>query len=615
MTETLRPKKKINLYNKLIEAGPHTLGDFDTGKVVISGELYVATHVKITNALFTDVVEISEVNLNNGIIFENCEFKSAVKFTKVRSKKHKDNQHPEFGNIEFRKCRLSERLIIKGLESSGDLIFEECIFEKGLILSNINLLDGSVYIYDCDIKQVLDVLSCHIPGEIMVSSNKIGGQCRLLDLICRGIGFFDGNTVNAELLIDKCVMSDGISFFNSQFSNDVNLDENVTTHSGLKIVDSKFEKAFNVNFQLSTEFTRKGIRSIDIAASEFSNGFNVIGSKSFGKSFPEMLECKISTSSALKGNLSFSAIKIHHLTISGYNSAAKISLSHLHLKELTVAEFINEGGLMFSNVRAWDGVIDEGDSPQSSVLSVSDTNFGKAQFFQTDFGSFSDVYVNNVILSEVSTIAVNWFTTYQLEGDHFANYVRELNRAIKTKQTTLIEITRQSLITWLNSNREIYRQLKYASQRQADIPQSHIFQAMEMKLYRQITKYQRPVNWSERLILISSLSNDFGQNWLRAFKLLILCSIVVYIPIGLLSSDLLDHSRIATTWADLVINFRILFYDNIKFLFVILNPAHRVTDFKLGEISFWLYFWDIISRIVVSYFLFQTISAFRKFSK
>jgi hypothetical protein len=73
----------------------------------------------------------------------------------------------------------------------------------------------------------------------------------------------------------------------------------------------------------------------------------------------------------------------------------------------------------------------------------------------------------------------------------------------------------------------------------------------------------------------------------------------------------------ATSFSDIALNLKILFYDNIKIWIVLLNPVHRISDLneKINNYSDWIYFWDLLSRVIVSYFIFQMISAFRKFNK
>lgn len=190
-------------------------------------------------------------------------------------------------------------------------------------------------------------------------------------------------------------------------------------------------------------------------------------------------------------------------------------------------------------------------------------------------------------------------------------------QAIKTRDKQKIKNEGLSLISSYRSKQEIYRQLKFASQKQGDMPQTLEFQRHEMNYYRIIVGLRKPRYWSEYIVLWSSQSNDFGKNWLKAFKLLILFSFLFYIPIGFLNTQVLDHLHFASSIAEVGNTLKITFWDNLTNWVTILNPTHSMKDLNenIHSISPWIYFWDLLSRVFVSYFIFQTISAFRKFNK
>jgi hypothetical protein len=59
-------------------------------------------------------------------------------------------------------------------------------------------------------------------------------------------------------------------------------------------------------------------------------------------------------------------------------------------------------------------------------------------------------------------------------------------------------------------------------------------------------------------------------------------------------------------------------YHYKKIMVQMLNPVHSLKSLfnvEEAEISGWVHFWDYFYKIVLSYFIFQTISAFRKYSK
>ena len=71
--------------------------------------------------------------------------------------------------------------------------------------------------------------------------------------------------------------------------------------------------------------------------------------------------------------------------------------------------------------------------------------------------------------------------------------------------------------------------------------------------------------------------------------------------------------------SDLFANIKAIFdFNQLKQWFVLLNPTHRIADLhekSPEKISTAIYMIDFLSRIIVAYFVFQLISAFRKYNK
>ncbi|MDP1744660.1 MAG: hypothetical protein Q8L90_03730 [Bacteroidota bacterium] len=243
---------------------------------------------------------------------------------------------------------------------------------------------------------------------------------------------------------------------------------------------------------------------------------------------------------------------------------------------------------------------------------------------------------------------MTWFTPEQLNNGEEAATLKNI------KKHKNVEPNLHSLLHKFKSIQETFRQLKYATIKQGDIPLSLEFQKIEMQYYWKGIKMQPkqrwtkllslleiegtnnetpfPIqlkncfgiiknhfnrNWNERIILWSSQTNDFGQNWIKPLALLFLFSFVCYIPVGFLTSDTLNYDKFANSWIDIRQNVKIVCWDNIRNWLVLLNPAHRIKDIdeNIDKYSHWVYFWDLLGRVVISFFIFQTVSAFRKFHK
>ena len=141
-----------------------------------------------------------------------------------------------------------------------------------------------------------------------------------------------------------------------------------------------------------------------------------------------------------------------------------------------------------------------------------------------------------------------------------------------------------------------------------------------MSLHKEILDLEKDSNFGDWFIFWSNkYSNDFGQNWIRAVFCLLIASFLCYIPIAILSTEQLNQSQFMSSCSDLRANVAVIFdFNQMKQWIVLLNPTHRIVELfdKAPErISTIIYIFDFISRIFVAYFVFQLISAFRKFNK
>ena len=97
-------------------------------------------------------------------------------------------------------------------------------------------------------------------------------------------------------------------------------------------------------------------------------------------------------------------------------------------------------------------------------------------------------------------------------------------------------------------------------------------------------------------LLFNEKTNNFGLNWWQPIKLLLLLSLVSYA--SLLFS--LNTDNTIVLW---------------KNIFVFINPAHSVEFIAKGCWTGVSFFIDFTYRIIEGLLIYQTIVAFRKFSK
>lgn len=612
---------QLDLKKELLKTSDIAFDKHNFENLILGQGEYKVTHSTFTEVSFKGAFMLDKVNLSHGMSFAKSIFQDIVVLRDIVIDRYDRLKVPDSVSLIFSDCNFNAEVKLLGANTSieRNIVFENCVFEKGIEIDSIIVSVEGLTFENCTIKEKLDIFRSRFKQSIRFSGNTVESYIRLTNLESGSILFTGSNTVSGHLHINSCKLVQGITFNDGTFKDAVNFSL-IETRSWLSIFGSTFEKEFTINFHAGTVQPSRGIAKFSISTAKFENGFYVFGVQEVLSTRPLVEELKVQFSSKLTGSILFQNLDVGTLILGGYNTAAKVTLKQLHVNQMKINGIINEGGLIFSNLRAslteW---VEEANNNiiKKSAFYIDDANLGKAQFFQTNFRSFEKLVFHNVILTEISTSLVTWFSKEQLEDGQIAQSVNALKAVQKSKNKIMVENQRKSLLAALSSRKEIYRQLKYASQKQGDTPLSLEFQRHEMEYYQQIIKHQKPRQWSEHLILWSSNSNNFGQNWLKAFVYLVIFSLVSYLPIGFLTSENLDYSKFARSCSDIGFNFKVIFWDNFKSWFVLLNPAHRVSDLAKADalITGWVYFWDMISRVIVAYFIFQMVSAFRKFSK
>lgn len=590
---------------------------------------YKSKYTTFNSYSFEGLVHFENTDLSVGLFFDMCTFKEPLVFTNVKVSSEDLFINSDSDSIVFKNCAFKEKVLFEGKENSvlNNLRFKNCTFDKGLEISGIRIVNdsGGLFINDCTINEKFELQNIVSGDSFSLENNRINGFTNIAHCSCSEF-LLDSNEFSTALVIEMCNFLRSIEFQNNFSKKEVELRQNETAH--FFISGSTFERGVTVNYELNEKFI-KGISRFYIDSSKFINGIYINGTgvdlnvKAFNERYstiPIIDYIQLNLSSELIGNIEFSNLDVGILDIEGRNDTSNIYLKRLSINTLNINGLINNSGLIFSEIRASNSpwyVDDEQIIKRETTLNINDSNFGNAQFFNTDFSVFKKIYFHNNILINISTSLVKWFTPDQLPDVNEAIGL-DLERKKRGQRGYYAKEEDgnwyMSFISYLKSKKEIYRQLKISSRQQGDIAASLEFQRWEMDYYRKIVKHTKPREWNEYIILTLSRTNDFGQNWLKALRLFILWTFIFYLPIGYFNSPFLDYSIFAHSFHDVWLNIKVILWYNLKFWFVLMNPTHSLKDIFGESTTFgWLYFWDMITRIVVSYFIFQIISGFRKF--
>jgi hypothetical protein len=595
-------------------------GFIDT--IEIKDAEYKAQFASFKNITFPKIVSFENVDLSVGLSFENCTFNGPLIFSNITATGYDDKFNPDSQSLVFKHCFFNQIVNFFGKNAiiERTVLFEDSKFENGLNIEYLNIGEAGLALRSCTINKKLDIFNITTKQDISLAHNTINCEVRIERANADTCTILGKNTFNEFFHIIGVDLNGGIVFNDGLFKKEVTITQAHSEKSGLTIIGSEFEKSVSIGYHSGKLQPSNGLYSFYLSDSKFKNGIYINGTEHFLSENPFVESIQIAISAELQGDIVFRNLHVGILAIGGYNNSANLYFEHLYVNQIKIKGLINNAGFIFSMIKSsyvpWTSD-EEGKIPRYNALYIDDSNFGKAQFFQVDFASFDVIVFHNNILTDISTSLVKWFLPEQLETGVESGSLKIYKDSLKLKDKQRIINNRYSIVSHFRSRQEIYRQLKFASQKQGDIPQALEFQRHEMNYYRQIVKYRKPRRWNEYLILWSNQSNNFGQSWLRAVVLFIIFSFVFYIPIGFLNSSELDYLHFARSWADAGLNLKIIFHHNLKKWFVLMNPTHSLKDINenMIQLSGWIYFWDFLSRIIVSYFLFQIISAFRKFNK
>lgn len=496
--------------NKEIRIKGRTIGFINVNK-----KNYKAISVHIQDSVFTSALFLKETDLKKGILFEGCTFQDYILLENITSSSLGKNFGRERINIHFKNCTFEGNFTIKKCKTSYGIAFDHCQFNALATFGEVNIDKGGLLIASCNFEDILEITHCTFEKDTQIIESKLSGA--ILVRFCK-MNSFELNKKNifsGGCQIYHCAFKAHIMLQDSVFLGMVNLVNSETASQGLYLFSSQFEKGIYVEYRKLKGECANFITEYHIQGCRFASGIFIMGSPGnhAERSIFERISLHLSVN--LSGNIVFNDLDVDTIDIQGYNSGANISFNNLAVGELLIRDTINLGGLIFSGLRATHRTRpDKEDSflLRSNSLEISNSNLGKALFFQTDFGSFDLIRMHNVLLTEISTSNVSWFRPEKLESEEINEIKMQLRKAKRGSNADEIAFARLALHGKLGAIREIYRQLKFAAQKQGDIPLSLEFQRHEMHYYKQAVANKRPIQWSEYLILLSSVSNNFGQS-------------------------------------------------------------------------------------------------------
>lgn len=534
------------------------------------------------------------------------------------------------GNILFQECIFKEFVVLENI-NSRELSFFQCKFEKGLYIGKSNL--HSISFFDCrtnDIDIVLNIadslsfraLTCNkleINGSYQsiqfVSSkiedviindvnnshsfrepnisflvenvfNKLKIQCSVTfsEIIFKGGNYefvlFEGE-FKKRLSFSEKVEIENLSFEASSFYNRIDFEEGKFDYIMLHRCYFKGLVSFNDYIHGSTLPRNLKIKNLSLHSSDFEKNviiqvsdiseFNssncnynevltINNSNDNDTSGPKMVSIHITDRN--QGSIVIEKIYAD-IILSGINFG-NIYFKDLHIWALNMLDYQNIGYTSFSNIKSGVHFI------------IQDSITGKMNFLNSDVNLFNEIVIANS----------------DLEGANFKKYPK---RILSYSKTPYMGYGIKNKNLRVSNLKDIYNQLKKIARNKGDVDTSNKFESLEL---RQLL-FSKKMGFDSILLFLNFISNNNGRSWFQG--------VLFTLSIGLLFFILyLKSLGIAFHYND-------CYQDYVRFISSFpkleLKEYENLNENWKAQLVLWL------SRIFISYGIYQTIAAFRKYGK
>ncbi len=628
MKENNTPKKNLISHKELLKI---IRGDYKNNPSY--SQFYYVDNGGDTIVLLNNIPYYSELNLDTetlqyDLYFNDCSFERILiydsKIKGLRLFNTKINNDIYFQNCQLESFQIGEATDIKIVEANSTKIRF-----LNTIQSNINRLQISnashidiLSIDRCKIRDYnssgkSEIIQCNINECDIYMSTFTNSYISQIDV-------FNGSTLNGLRFSDKMIV-DSLTIKSGCKVSTLLLN---TSHSGKTIVDV-------------AEINTLQIQGCETFLLSINN--TIINKLDIQESFIERTQ--ITTNKLQIAEINHSELYALFLQSSYLPKDGYINISNTALNLFEVYSTICSGILILNNIKTIekteklfnqkdgnfiknaDNSFTRKEEEKESRISFSNSDLGKAQFIACDFQLFKRFEYNNSKMLEVFVADTEFPArqniypfaknkTQKLEQQRLAlSQFKKIyeNRGDNVRATQALaeemEVYRLQLqkipfhlpkwykpMTWLKLYSENKEWWKYL---------------ITLECWKSIFTKQWWNNRGERINLwLNKFSNFYGNNWLRGVMTTVIINSLLF---WAYSYSL--NFRLGTNWE----MFRYL----IAYSFEFLNPvrktdilADKFKDYgitlKASPASIAI---DYISRIIIAYFVYQTIAAFRKFGK
>ncbi|MGB3183774.1 MAG: hypothetical protein WBB45_20445 [Cyclobacteriaceae bacterium] len=541
--------------------------------VTIMGQLAITDSsidsLSIKSSIIKDILRIERFTCHN-IELNTCDLYCFLFQDNVFYDKGKI--HKTFvGRLSVRGGSVRYGMLINGIEG-GDFIFDGCQVGGDCNMHTMKLT--SVFISQCKFDKELTISSSFL-RDISVCKNSI----------IRYIGF-------GEFTADSIKISATNIYETFEIKN-------VSARIYLK--NNEFNRGIELGSgsKVSKYCPTKSI-SLDVSGNRFEGAFNLIG----GYYIIDYINLWFMDSQS--GAINFYDCKIPQLEIGGTNRGTNLLFESCELQRVSLDKFNNEANFHFSNC---EKLLPHGPEPPKGIiwqnpqskLSLTQSNLGPFHLHQFDFSIFDKIIISKTYLKDVVPSNVDWFTEEQL-------YIEPLREGEPEKPW------KQRYKDSSKERREIYRQLKQACESNGDRISALEFKRRELKAYQnQKIRKKKFKDYANAFNLKILSTNDHGLNWWKPM-IWLLGFTLLFFPLILIGAS--PDISYAPDWTSEGWNhFWGQLSHHISILPQLFNPARNLNRMFDTSPGVWGHLFNELHRITLLFFIFQIISAFRKYVK
>ncbi|PQA59146.1 hypothetical protein [Siphonobacter curvatus] len=456
---------------------------------------------------------------------------------------------PRFG-LDITKSKIQKRILIGNVNS--EIKFSETDFEDNVNISSS--LITKLHILSSSIKKNLFTEQCVITDRLSIVRSKImeDGKISLLNL-------------NREE-----------NFLSASFTINHSTFANFTISKNLFLLIKNWEKLST--WQGFKKYDYIELKELNISKCNIEESIYIHG-MTFSDILFKINKIEIQSSPNLKGQLNLSYLRCNSVSINGDNLSCYFLLRNIQFSTLELNSFFNFNKFQ---IIACQPLLD-------SEVRIINSSLGQTQFFSLNFALLKHVKIVNSIINEIIAINVTWFKKEQLITDY-----NTIDEEFKNK-------------------REVYRQLKYASEKQLDRIQSLKFLELEMENFKNELECSES-NLEDKIIMFSNSLNNYGQSWIKPCIYILCLTLIFWFLIIITGYYNFNISYIFSKLDKNSIERN--FGNNFKNYITMLNPLYKLDIFKNNfENGILVNIIEFFHKGLLSFFLFQAITAFRKFVK